>query len=356
MIGSAQSQMDMHLEEYASINNRYASLAAFKSSLPSFIGTVVVAGITLISFKYFNTSSAVLLSFFFLFTRAGTNFSEINSSFVDFKFNSPSVDKLINIMNKIDAHDRNSNAVDEIKQTSDWSFDSLALQNVDFGYSTEEMVFQDLSFDFRRGEILLIKGESGVGKSTLISLILGINDPKSGLIKLNGKEDRQLLEKISSVVGYVGPEPYLINGTVKDNLLYGLPKKNASQISDKVIWDCLEMAQIQSLVFNFNNKLGEILNEHVQISSGQKQRLSIARAFLRNPQVLVFDEATANLDKVTEEKIINQLIKLSKLGTAIVLISHKESFDKIADKVINMEKGLQPVFESNPNKKNIQIH
>jgi ATP-binding cassette subfamily B protein AbcA/BmrA len=259
-------------------------------------------------------------------------------------------------MNKVESHFAEINIIDQIVQSSSWAFESLSLSHVDFGYSKEEIVFNNLSFEFKKNEILLIKGESGVGKSTLVSLVLGLNKPSKGSIKLNGKEDEHFLDKISSVVGYVGPEPYLINGTVKENLFYGLRKEVAENISDQMLWNCLEMAQIHSLVLSFNNKLDEVLNEHVQISTGQKQRLSIARAFLRNPQILVFDEATANLDKVTEDKIISEIVKLTHKGTAILLISHKESFDKIADKKILMEKGADPLFQINLDKTEIQIH
>jgi ABC-type multidrug transport system fused ATPase/permease subunit len=355
MTESAQYQMDGHLREYELINNKYASVSSLKSAFPYFLGTVVVAIVTLVSFKFYNTESIVLLNFFFLFSRAGNNLSEINSGMVTLRFNHVYVEKLISLRKKIDSFQLLK--PDLIKtQKADWAFQSLVLKSVDYSYSDELLVIENLDFELSRGEILLIKGESGVGKSTLISVILGINKPKRGEILLNGKADDQYLEKISAIVGYVGPEPYLITGTVRENLIYGLGKEEAAQVVDQQLWEALEMAQISSLILSFTNKLDEVLNEHVQISTGQRQRLSIARAFVKRPQILIFDEATANLDKTTEKKIIEQLIKLSSKGTANILISHKDSFNSISDKNILMEKGSSPVVQLNEGKHEIQIH
>ncbi len=132
-------------------------------------------------------------------------------------------------------------------------------------------------------------------------------------------------------VAYVGPEPYLISGTVRENLLYGHQSKD--QVTDADLWQALGLAQLESEIRSLPGSLDAKLNEQTQMSTGQKQRLAIARALLRKPQMLILDEATANLDGQTEDRFIQCLRPLLPRLTTVI-ISHKGSFNALATSTI----------------------
>jgi ABC-type bacteriocin/lantibiotic exporter with double-glycine peptidase domain len=209
----------------------------------------------------------------------------------------------------------------------------IELNNVSFGYNEKDFIIQDLSLSVTQGEILVIKGESGAGKSTLISLLAGFNKPSKGFITINGVDLIKIQDLLLSSTGYVGPEPYLIAGTVRENLTYGFKEPT----TDEQLWSALEIAQLKKEITSMSRGLEEPLNELTQLSTGQKQRLSIARAILRKPKLLILDEATANLDPVTEKDFINRLKQMSSELTTII-ISHKNTFDQIATKTLSMKK------------------
>jgi ABC-type multidrug transport system fused ATPase/permease subunit len=188
----------------------------------------------------------------------------------------------------------------------------LELRNISFAYpASQSPVLQDFSLKISRGETLLIKGPSGVGKSTLLALLTGMIKSDRGDILLNGSIRENLLEELSNSIGYVGPEPYMVSGSVRDNLLYGLtPERKARVGEEKLAW-AMKLANVSDFVAALPEGLATQLREHTQLSSGQKQRLAICRALLRDPQLMVFDEATANLDFETERGLIEELARFT---------------------------------------------
>jgi ATP-binding cassette, subfamily C, bacteriocin exporter len=201
----------------------------------------------------------------------------------------------------------------------------IDVKNLNFSYGLNNPVISNLSFSLKKGEPLLIKGQSGAGKSTLLSLLTGILTPSSGEIKYNGMDLKDIQTNLPAHLGYVGPEPYLFEGSVRENLLYG----NHQEVSDETIWETLKLVQLFPTIDNLAHKLDEILHEYTQLSTGQKQRLSMARALIRNPKFLILDEATANLDPQTEMGIIQTLDQI-KDRVSLVIISHKDNFDGLA--------------------------
>ena len=194
-------------------------------------------------------------------------------------------------------------------------------------------MFKNINFLITKGNTLVIKGQSGTGKSTLLSLILGINIPTSGEILINDFSTSSCTINFDNILGYIGPEPYFINGTIKENLLYGLSKDR--QITEMELWNALELMELKSLVMNLPNQLEESIFDIPQFSTGQKQRLSFSRAIIRRPSILILDEATANLDTATENKIIENLTPLFKNCTSVI-VTHKNAFDKIATHEITL--------------------
>ncbi len=301
---------------------KYSILASFNGALPQFAGIFLVSVLTLLGIHFFKTPGVKLISFFYLFIRMTQAASDSSMTLSYLRLSLPGFKKLYAWHEKAMAF-----AQHEMAPSKKVDFEKIEIDvsNLNFAYGDQTPVISNLSFSIKKGEPLLIKGPSGAGKSTLLSLLTGILTPNSGEIKYNGMNLKDIQTNLPPYLGYVGPEPYLFEGTVRENLLYG----NKNKISDEVIWKSLVLVQLFSTINNLEQKLDEKLHEFTQLSTGQKQRLAMARALLRNPKFLILDEATANLDPQTEMGIIQTLDKI-KDSVSLVIISHKDNFDNLA--------------------------
>jgi subfamily B ATP-binding cassette protein HlyB/CyaB len=196
---------------------------------------------------------------------------------------------------------------------------ALELQGVSFRYSERHpLLFRSLSFAVRPGELVVVGGPSGSGKSTLAKMLLGFYPPTDGRLLLDGRDLRHLsANELRQSFGVVPQETLLFSGTVYDNLMMASPHAG---FEDVVI--ACKAAEIHEVIEKLPQGYQTVLGEHgVGLSGGQKQRISIARALLKRPKVLIFDEATSNLDLATAEQIaltINQL----KGKATILFIAH----------------------------------
>jgi ABC-type multidrug transport system fused ATPase/permease subunit len=325
------------LDRYAQHYDRYYLIANFKNALPVLCGVFIISLITYLSTKYIHTPPIKLVSFFYIFMRLAQGGSEIDMSLSDLRLHFPGLKMLYSWHLKFLAHaqaikdEQRERSLDEASRIKllaliRQSGVRVSLRSVTFGFD-EKPLFKDLSLLLQRGDVLVIQGESGVGKSTLLSLILGLLIPTQGEVQINEYPAIDAKEIMSNFVGYVGPEPFLISGSVRDNLLYG--HTEPSSVSDERIWSALNKAQLSSVIASLPHQLDEMLLESAQLSTGQKQRLAIARALLRDMKMLILDEASANLDEVTEQRFIDSLKELLPELTTVV-ISHKSTFDRIA--------------------------
>jgi ABC-type multidrug transport system fused ATPase/permease subunit len=194
-------------------------------------------------------------------------------------------------------------------------------------------LFKNLSLNLHKGEVLVIKGPSGAGKSTLLKLILGLEKVSVGEIKINDHLVQDLDPSWRNHLGYVGPEPFLIQGTIRDNLHFG--NLCIASLSDADCAVALAKAGLEQEFKQNNVTLDTSMAEISFFSTGQRQRLAIARAFLRTPSIMILDEATANLDAETERQIIKSIELLSgKMLT--IIVTHKNSFDSVGTKFLNI--------------------
>lgn len=220
----------------------------------------------------------------------------------------------------------------------DLSNKTLCVSNVDFAYSDapEEPILTNVSFEAKPNEIIAFAGPSGGGKSTTFSLLERFYEPTAGTIKFGTTEIQKIkLSNYRSQIGYVSQDSAIMAGTIRYNLTYGL----ADTYTDEQLWEVLELAYARQFVEEMPNGLDTEVGERgTKISGGQRQRLAIARAFLRDPKVLMLDEATASLDSESEAKVQQALANLMK-GRTTLVIAHRLSTIVDADKIYFIEKG-----------------
>ncbi len=212
-------------------------------------------------------------------------------------------------------------------------FDEVSFRHL----SSTSKALSGISFTVRRGETIAFVGPSGAGKTTLVKLLVGLYTPHAGRIFYDGVSDRQIdLDSLRERIGFVTQDTQLFSGTIRENLLFVRPGA-----TDGEILDVLQKAACQNLLARADKGLDTVIGEAgVKVSGGEKQRLSIARALLRNPQILVFDEATSSLDSLTEEEITATIRDVSTRKDLItILIAHRLSTVIHADRIYVLEKG-----------------
>lgn len=215
---------------------------------------------------------------------------------------------------------------------------NLRFENISFKHQTaSSYAVQNISFQANAGETIAFVGPSGSGKTTLVKMLVGLYTTKEGIIYYNEKNanDIDLLE-LRQQLGFVTQDAQLFSGTIKDNLLFVKP--NAT---DEEIMNVLEKSACQNLLKRAEKGINSTIGEGgIKVSGGEKQRLSIARALLRNPRLLIFDEATSALDSITEEEITQTIRDISsKQDQITVLIAHRLSTIMHADKIFVLEQG-----------------
>ena len=215
---------------------------------------------------------------------------------------------------------------------------TLAFEAVSFKHqSAANHALEKISFETKLGETIAFVGPSGSGKTTLVKLLVGLYPPEQGRILYNGQPSTTInLDQLRERIGFVTQDTQLFSGTIRENLLFVNPKA-----SDAECLEMLQKAACQSLLARADKGLDTVIGEGgVKVSGGEKQRLSIARALLRRPNLLVFDEATSSLDSLTEEEITATIREISRQKNLLtILIAHRLSTVLHADKIFVLERG-----------------
>ena len=242
-----------------------------------------------------------------------------------------SADRVFAIMDiKSDIQDvDNATEVNDLKNT-------LSFDNVSFSYGDEkDKVLNNINFQINKGEILALVGPSGAGKSTLVDLIPRFYDTLSGSIKIDGKDIKELkINSLRSLMGIVTQETFLFDDSVKANIAYGV-----ENISDEKIKDAAIAANAHEFIEELPDGYNTIIGERgVSLSGGQKQRIAIARAIVKNPPILILDEATSSLDSESEKHVQSAIENLMSERTVFV-IAHRLSTVHNANKILVLENG-----------------
>ena len=223
------------------------------------------------------------------------------------------------------------------KNAIDMSFDKtdIEFKNVSFSYDNKRNVLNKINFKIPSGSSLAIVGPTGAGKSTISRLLFRFYDVSSGSILINGKDVRDITQvSLRKNIGVVPQDTVLFNDTIYYNLSYG--KINADE---KEIWEVARRAKLSELIKTLPDGMSTVVGERgLKLSGGEKQRVAIARTLLKNPPILILDEATSSLDTLTEKEIKVSLNNLAKKRTSII-IAHRLSTIVDADKILVFEKG-----------------
>ena len=212
----------------------------------------------------------------------------------------------------------------------------IEFKNVSFTYDdTNIQALKNVSFKVNSGETLAIIGKTGSGKSTVLDLVGRLYDVEKGEISIDQNPIEQLnLNSLRNAIGYVPQDAFLFSDTINNNIKFG--KENAT---DEEVIEAAKQAQVHKNIIKFNKQYDTVLGERgITLSGGQKQRVSIARALIKQPQIMLFDDCLSAVDTETEEKILNNLKKITE-GKTSIIVSHRISAAKNAHKIIVLDNG-----------------
>jgi ABC-type multidrug transport system fused ATPase/permease subunit len=336
-----------YVESISKIRNDIArsySEIAFLPSISKYSLEIlmVVGTLSLTAALFYSTDSAHALGKLAIFIAATSRIApaalRIQQSTLQLKTSAHSAAIALSLIEELSEHKVKEFDSTEISFNYQDFQPAIKVANLDFYYEfRDHKVLNNISFELDAGSVLAIVGPSGAGKTTLIDLILGINEPKSGEILISGESPLNAINIWPGAMSYVPQETYIIEGTIRENITLGYEK---NQISDEQIYSAIKRAQLDKFVLALEEGIETQVGEYgTRLSGGQKQRLGIARAIVTNPKLLVLDEATSSLDAETEF-LMSQAIQELRGAATIIIVAHRLSTVKNADQLIYIDNGL----------------
>lgn len=318
--------LNLELKKVKSIR----ALSFVQGTFVNFLRQCILFTLTYIAFQGILTMGQIITLQFFSFFIFGP-LQELGNIIIAYREAETSLHNFEKLMNTpVEPKPLNPIKIDQIE--------TLDFENISFKHHTaRQCALNEISFSVKRGESIAFVGPSGSGKTTLVKLLVGLYTPDAGNILYNRVSFNHLdMEAFRNQIGFVTQDTQLFAGTIRENLQFVAP-----YASDADMVQALEKASATTLISRADNGLDTIIGEGgMKISGGEKQRLSIARALLRKPHLLVFDEATSALDSITEEAITNTVKLISSERNQInILIAHRLSTILHADRIYVLEKG-----------------
>lgn len=299
------------------------------------IGLVLLVVILLLGEKSATAISLVLGVYAIAIFRILPSVNRVIAAIQQLRFCFPSVSVVVNELSSISNDD-------EIAQKKQDSLiqnlnKEIIINNLSFKHSSSnDFILKDINLVIKSGTFVGLVGGSGAGKSTIVDIILGLLEPFSGNILVDGNDIHQNLNDWQRGIGYVSQHIYLTDDSIRRNIAFGV---HESDIDNTAINKAIDAAQLREVINNLPDNVETVIGEHgVRFSGGQRQRIGIARALYHNPNVLIFDEATSALDQDTESEVMKTIESLHGHKT-IILVSHNHKTLSNCDKIYQIENG-----------------
>ena len=318
-------------------------------NLPQFFGAIVISILFSIQITSDEISAEVFIGFVYIFVRLIQSLSQVfsflSNSIINFPYFKAALSFYVSIsedevremdkaFEKISLNGIHSVESDRKANNNTNFVDAPTIEIFEVNHEFVKLMHgaKKITLSVQNGQRCVIVGPSGSGKSSILSMVAGILEPKNGKIEISGISPPDYIKSFANYVSYAGPEPLLFEGTLRENLLYGA----TISVSDEEIIRVLEDLNLGSWLQEFGYDLSLMLGgSELATSTGQAQRLSLARAILRKPKLLLLDEVTANLDVDTEQNFIALLDKM-KGKTTVVIVTHSNAMQSNADVTLDL--------------------
>jgi ATP-binding cassette subfamily B protein len=309
-------------------NNIFMPVYTFAANL----GQLIVLGYGIYLIENGNFSIGLLISFIAYVTNFYNPLRQLASLWANFQVAMAGWDRISHLLSL----ESNLNYVEDTNSIPSNSL--MCFRNVSFSYPNGTEVLHGVNFDLERGKTYAFVGPTGGGKTTTASLIARLYDPTKGSILLDNKDIRSYIpEERCRKIGFILQDPFLFSGTVRDNILYG--NDGYLNYSNDKLAESISEAGLETLLARFDNGLDTVVQTTGdEISLGQRQLIAFMRAVLRKPELLILDEATANIDTVTEQ-LLNSILKKLPESTTRVIIAHRLNTIENADEIFFVNTG-----------------
>lgn len=342
IIGCEQHLNQVHRDSLTRLAKTQRIQATIQKSTPHAIETFTILGLLATFILLFHSADnySEILPIVSLLAVAMIRFKQLGSQ-VSGAINSINtarayIPDIVNDFNELNAikrnHRSNKLAIEHLK-----SFKIMKLNSISYQYpNTDNNVLTDISLTIKKGESIGFVGETGCGKSTLVNILLGLLEPQTGSVLVNGFDIYENLETWQNNLTYIPQSIYFLDDTIRANVAFGTPPENANE---NQVWQALCIANLESFVKSLPKSLDTIVGERgVLLSGGQRQRLGIARSLYFNKGIIVMDEGTSALDNKTEDEIM-RAIRNIKQDRTLILIAHRLSTIKQCDRLYFIKDG-----------------
>ena len=321
-------------QQFSDERKRLLRLSITPQTINSIASAAILSLVVYLGYKFGGLSLSTFLILILLFSRIFPQLMKMHTTYIQIISLFPSFENTMAMKNELEAKLKDSSVLTDPATSKISLKKEIAFQDVSFGYNQDKPIFEHLNLTVPARNITGIIGSSGIGKTTLMDMVTGILIPGQGKIQIDG-QDLGELDKATwhNSIAYVSQDSAFTNSSLRENLAMG-----DNQISDSAMWQTLDRVNAGPFVRELAEGLDTLMSNNAQqFSGGERQRLAIARALLREPSLLLLDEITNSLDAKNEQHIINILLDLKK-DITILFITHKKELIKYFDEVIDVEK------------------